>query len=69
MRRNFHLSSKWEIRMPEFGAMWGGTGVCQSICLYGSLLIISRSIHKPNFIQKCPGAFLGEIYSQTLVIT
>ena len=61
MRCNFHFSGKWEIQMPDFGAVWGGTGVCKPTCLYGPLLITSRSVHKPNFMQKCPGAFLGEI--------
>ena len=61
MRCNFHFSGKWKIRMSDFGAVWGGTGVCKPTCLYGPLLITSRSVHKPNFMQKCPGAFLGEI--------
>ena len=30
MMCDFHFSGKWEIRMPDFGAMWGGAGVCQS---------------------------------------
>ena len=61
MKCNFHFSGKWEIQMPDFGAVWGGTGVCQSTCLYGPWLITSWSLHKPNFMQKCLRTFLVEI--------
>ena len=61
MKCNFYYSGKWEIQMLDFGGVRGGTGVCHSTCLYGPLLIASRSLHKQNFMQKCPGTFLGEI--------
>ena len=53
----FHFSGKWEIKMSEFGAVWDGPGVCNSTCLYEPLLITSRQLHKPNYLQKFPETF------------